>query len=45
MVFPGYWAHWTESMDLSLSMTYRFCHRTEKLRLHNKTTPWLCGFL
>ena len=43
VVFPGYWAHWTESMDLSLSMTYRFAHRTEKAKMHSRH-PWLCGW-
>lgn len=27
LFFPPFWAHYTESRDLSISMTYRFRHR------------------
>lgn len=45
ILFPGFWAHWTESMDLSCSMTYRFNQRGEKVKLHKTGPAWLCGLL
>ena len=37
LLFPALWPHYTESLDWSLSLTWRFLHRGERAAVYR---PW-----